>query len=133
MTKTYYPQKEQEYVVYVRYLDHVFFSRCEPLLIKPQVREALGWLVYDCEKYVTLCWDRDAGPPTIKGGDPKASGLVLLKSDMLEFKKLEISSLPLQENQYCHLNSPEPISNSECALQPTERKTRNKQKGEMAT
>ena len=34
-----------------------------------------------CDEYVTLKWDRDAGPPTLKGGDSKASGLVLLCSD----------------------------------------------------
>jgi hypothetical protein len=57
--------------------------------MKPQVREAVGWLVYDCEKYITISWDRDSGPPTIHGGDAKASGLVLLKSNILELKKLE--------------------------------------------
>jgi len=35
-----------------------------------------------------LAWDRDAGPLTLKGGDPKASGLVLLRSDILEMKTI---------------------------------------------
>jgi hypothetical protein len=76
-------------LIYVRYLDHVLFSRCSALTMQPQVREAVGWLVYECEQYVTLCWDRDAEPPTLKRGDSKASGLVLLKTDILEMKKLE--------------------------------------------
>lgn len=57
--------------------------------MSPQVREAVGWLVYNCDQYLTITWDRDAKPPTLKGGDPKASGLVLLKSDILELKCFE--------------------------------------------
>lgn len=79
-------QKNSETIVYVRYLDHVFFSRCKPLVMKPQVRETVGWLTYECEDYITVSWDRDAGPPTLKGGDPKASGLVILKKLILEKK-----------------------------------------------
>jgi hypothetical protein len=75
--------------VYVRYLDHVVFNRSSALVMAPQTREAVGWLVYECSEYVILAFDRDAGPPTLKGGDPKASGLVLLKSDVLELKKFE--------------------------------------------
>lgn len=96
---------EFEGLVFVRYLDHVLFSRVSALAMKPQVRETVGWLVYECEYYITLTWDRDVGPPTLKGGDPKASGLVLLRSDMLEFKKL--GNPPLQKNLEYHLNCQE--------------------------
>jgi len=74
--------------VYVRYRDHVMYHRGNPEAMKPQTREAVGWLVHDCEEYIVICWDRDAGPPTLKGGDPKASGLVVLKSDIIEMKTL---------------------------------------------
>lgn len=120
-------------LVFVRYLDHVVYNRTSALVMKPQVREAVGWLVYECEYYITLTWDRDAEPPTLKGGDPKASGLVLLKSNILELKKLEASALPPQKNSYWHLNSESPISKPEYALRTTERKTREQTKGEMAT
>ena len=76
-------------LVYVRYLDHVLFSRCSPLALKPQIREAVGWLNYECEDYIILSWDKDAEPPTLKGGDPKASGLVLIKSDITELRNLK--------------------------------------------
>ena len=56
--------------------------------MKPQVREAVGWLVHEAPDYVVLSWDRDAGAPTLKGGDPKASGLVLLRSDILELMRV---------------------------------------------
>ena len=105
-------------LVFVRYLDHLLFNRSIALAMKPQVREAVGWLVYECEGYLTLTWDRDAEPPTLKGGDPKASGLVLLKSNIQELKRLD----PLQNNCYCHLNSASANSNSEYALQPKEAK-----------
>jgi len=76
-------------LIFVKYVDHVIFNRNLAFSMKPQVREAIGWIVYECSEYVTICNDRDAGPPTLKGGDAKASGLVLLKSDILELKKLE--------------------------------------------
>lgn len=74
--------------VYVRYRDHVLFHQSEPAVIKPQIREAIGWLLYENQDYITICWDRDAGAPTLKGGDPKASGLVLLRADILECRKI---------------------------------------------
>ena len=76
-------------LIFVRYVDHVLYNRSSALAMKPQIREAVGWLVYECEQYVTLSWDRDAEPPTLHGGDPKASGLVLLKSEILELKRLD--------------------------------------------
>ena len=115
-------------LIFVRYLDHVVFNRASALVMKPQVREAVGWLVYECDYYITLTWDRDAEPPTLKGGDPKASGLVLLKTDIQELKRLEAMAVPLQNNCYCHLNSPDATTKSEYALQPTERKTQPRTK-----
>lgn len=75
-------------VVCARYRDHVFFSRCDPTFMKPQIRETVGWLVYECEDYIIVSWDREVDRFTLKGGDPKASGLVLLRSDILELRTL---------------------------------------------
>jgi hypothetical protein len=75
-------------LVYVRYRDHVLYHRGDPVVMKPLVRECVGWLVNDSEDYIIVCWDRDAEPPTLKGGDPKASGVVLLRSEILEMKKV---------------------------------------------
>jgi hypothetical protein len=75
-------------MTYVRYRDHVIYHRSSPEAMMPQVREAVGWLVQECADYVIICWDRDAGPPTLKGGDPKASGLVVLRTDILEMKRI---------------------------------------------
>lgn len=76
-------------LVYVRYKDHVLYHRSKALAMAPQMRETIGWLVYECPDYITISWDRDAGSPTLKGGDPKASGLVVLKSDILELKRIK--------------------------------------------
>jgi len=104
-----------ETIVYVRYFDHVVFSRTSALMLSPQVREAVGWLVYECERYVTLSYDRDAGPPALKGGDSKESGLVLLKTDIIDFQRLCNASLLSESELY--LNTQKPLQKIECALQ----------------
>ena len=103
-----------EKVVFVRYIDHVMYNRTSALTMQPQVREAVGWLVYEAENYIIISYDRDAGPPTLHGGDPKASGLVLLNADILRmvsfWPELNLKSKPdKQETEY--------------AFRPTERKT----------
>jgi len=75
-------------LVFVRYRDHVLFHRAGAHTQAPQTRECVGWLVYEALDYIIVTWDRDANPPTLKGGDPKASGLVVLRSDILELKRL---------------------------------------------
>ncbi len=115
-------------LVFVTYQDHVLFNRSSALAVRPQVREAVGWLVYDCDCYVTISWDRDAEPPTLKGGDAKASGLVLLKTDIIKLTKL-----PLQKISEWQLNSPQTIVRDEYALKPNERKTRPSEKEKTET
>jgi hypothetical protein len=116
-------------LIFVRYRDHVLYNRNSALALQPQIREAVGWLVYNCELYVILSWDRDADPPTLHGGDPKASGLVLLKSDILILQKLKVCPLLLQKSFDWNLNRKQPIQESEYAFRPSERKTQ-KTKGE---
>jgi hypothetical protein len=113
-------------LIFIRYLDHVLYNRNSAIAMKPQTREAVGWIVYDCELYLTLTWDRDAEPPTLHGGDPKASGLVLLKTDILELQLLKVCSLPLQKSFDWNLNRKQPIQETEYAFRPSERKTQRK-------
>jgi len=75
-------------VFFIRYRDHVLYHLGDPISLKPQVRECVGWLIYDCADYIIICWDRDASPPTLKAGDSKASGLVVMRSDILEIKRI---------------------------------------------
>jgi hypothetical protein len=74
-------------LVFLRYRDHVLYSRIDPASIKPQVRECVGWLIYQSDEYVVVAWDRDT-KPTLRGEGLKASGLVLLCSDILELKRI---------------------------------------------
>lgn len=115
-------------LIFVRYVDHVAFNRSSALVMQPQTREAVGWLVYECDQYLTLMFDRDAMPPTLKGGDPKASGLVLLKSDILKIRRFCAYSAPLKETSECHLNSQETTSKTEYALQANGAKNSKKKR-----
>ncbi len=110
-------------LVFVRYCDHVLYNRASPFLMQPQIREAVGWLIYEAEQYIILSWDRDAGPPTLRGGDPKASGLVLLKSDIVRW--IKFCPQPLPKNLDLTLKSKQPIQESEYAFRTSERKTRS--------
>ncbi len=128
-SKTVYPQSfsgEWCGLIFVRYFDHVIFNRTSGLAMKPLLREAVGWLVYECDYYVTLIWDRDAEPPTLKGGDPKASGLVLLKSDIIALENLKVEAQISHGGVDRVLNSAQPIVKDEFAFRPSERKTLRK-------
>ena len=116
-------------LIFVRYVDHVIFNRTSAVTMKPQIREAVGWLVYECSDYLTLSWDRDAEPPTLVGGDSKASGLVLLRADILEFKKLAACRL-LQKNSECLLNSAAPTRRR---VRASAKGAKNSKNGEKAT
>jgi len=125
------PNQPFENLIYVRYLDHVLYNRSSALMMKPQTREAVGWLIYDCPEYIVLSWDKDADPPTLHGGDAKASGLVLLRTDIVRLVTFYPEPLPLQKSSNWSLNRKEPIQEDEYAFRPTERKTRSpKSKGE---
>ncbi len=89
------PLNSSQQLIVVRYLDHVLYNRTSAAAMKPQAREAIDWLLYDCELYIILTWDRDTEPPSLHGGDLKASGLVLLKSDILDLQLLKASAQPL--------------------------------------
>ncbi len=75
--------------VLAKYRDHVLYHRSNPDDVMPHTRECIGWMVYECPEYIVIAWDRDSGPPRIRGGDPKASGMVLLRGDILELRRLE--------------------------------------------
>ncbi len=114
-------------LIFVRYRDHVLYNRASAVLMQPQIREAVGWLIYEADQYIILSWDRDADPPTLHGGDPKASGLVLLKSDIVRSIKFYPHLLP---NLELNLKSKQSIHADESAFRrPSERKTHSS-KGE---
>jgi hypothetical protein len=73
-------------LMYVRYRDHVLFKKCNHSDMKPSVREAVGWLVLETNDAICICCDRSVEPlPCEK---PSESGLLILKSDVLERREI---------------------------------------------
>jgi hypothetical protein len=75
-------------LIHLVYRDHLRFNHAHPEMLKPVTREVVGWLVYECPDYVIINLDRSADPPTLKGGDPNADGRVLLRTEILELRRL---------------------------------------------
>jgi hypothetical protein len=108
--------------VYVRYKDHVLFKNIQQPIAEAVERETIGWLTRQNDEIMLIEHDRTIPNPQIPSG--QGNGVIILKSCIIEIRKL-----PLQKTLNCHLNSPETTNLSEYALQPTRRKTSNKQKG----
>ena len=74
-------------IVYVRYLDHVLFKDMDPgAYSEPFVRETVGWLASENERAIQVIWERQVGGGATR---QRATGLVVLKADILELKRLE--------------------------------------------
>jgi hypothetical protein len=106
-------------ILYVRYKDHVLY-RNNKQVENPAERETVGWLTQQTEELLCIQHDR-----TVKGpNNPKgtASGLLILKSCILE-----VQQIPLQNIPNWTLNSQgNKETNVEYALQPKKRKTQPK-------
>ena len=79
---------EDPNLIYVKYLDHVLFRNTNPSLFKPQVRKAIGWLVKEDDKAIFIIFDGPEERLPYEKLDP-SSGLIILKSEILEMKKIE--------------------------------------------
>jgi hypothetical protein len=106
--------------VYVRYKDHVLFKNISQPTAEAIERETIGWLSKENSELILVEHDRTVPDNRLPSG--QGSGVIILKSCILE-----IHELPLQKSSDCHLNSTETIDKGEYALQPTKRKTPNKQ------
>jgi hypothetical protein len=85
-------------------------------------RETIGWLSKENGEIILVEHDRTM--PNLQLNRGQGSGLIILKSCILEIRKL-----PLQESSGWHLNSQKTTDKAEYALQPTKRKTHSNQKG----
>lgn len=79
-------------IVYMRYRDHVLFRNTNHALYKPALRETVGWLQKESTEAVWILWERSLEPLPHERNPAKESGLVLLKSDVIEIRRL-----PLQD------------------------------------
>lgn len=106
--------------VYIRYKDHVLFKNVAKPIEDPAERETLGWLTQETDELLCIQHDRTAENPHRSSGT--ASGLLLLKSCILE-----IRMLPLQDFLSGSINCQNNIVNTaEYALQSPKRKTQPK-------
>ena len=112
--------------VYIRYKDHVLFKNIQQPMEEAMERETIGWLSKENGEIILVEHDRTMPNLQLNGG--QGSGLIILKSCILEIREL-----PLQESSRWRLNSQETTDKAEYALQPTKRKTRINQKGTGAT
>jgi len=103
-------------VVYIRYLDHVLFKNTPEAVKVAAERETIGWLTHENGKL--LCIENDRTLNELPYSSGSGSGLVLLKSCILE-----IRALPLQKFSGLTLISRNTdITNAESALQTNKRK-----------
>lgn len=76
-------------LVRVRYRDHLLFRNIDPEKTKPILRETVGWLWRESPEAVLILWDRSVSPLPQGRIEPKASGLVILRSEIVSLRRLE--------------------------------------------
>lgn len=107
-------------IVYIRYKDHVLFRNTAKPVNDVAERETVGWLTHENKEHV--CVEHDRTIENLQYTSGTGSGLVLLKSCILE-----IRALPLQKFQRGSLSCQnDKTTIAECALQNAKRKTQPK-------
>jgi len=107
-------------VVYIRYKDHVLFRNTVKPLKDAAERETLGWLTQQNSEL--LCIQNDRTIESLQHSSGTASGLILLKSCILEIRPLPLQKIP-SGSINCQNNI---INNAEYAPQNPKRKTQPK-------
>jgi hypothetical protein len=106
--------------VYIRYRDHILYRNTQEALEDAAERETIGWLTQENKEL--LCVQHDRTVEELKYTSGTASGLVLLKSCILE-----IRALPLQNpSRWPLISRNTDINNAESALQSAKRKIQPK-------
>ena len=83
-------------IVYVCYWDHVLFKDTNVDLCCPMLRETVGWLDHEDSTCVRIVWERMAN--SLIEADKKSTGLVILKSAILQFKiEGKVNQTPARE------------------------------------
>jgi hypothetical protein len=107
-------------VAYIRYMDHVLYKNTPKAVKEAAERETVGWLTHENDKF--LCVENDRTIDELPYSSGSGSGLVLLKSCILE-----IRALPLQKNSGWSLISRNTnFRDAESALQTKKRKIQPK-------
>lgn len=81
------PNSHSKGLVYVRYRDHIELRNVYPkFYFDPHEREAVGWLSYETNDIIYLTFDRSVKSLPFEAPE---SGLVILKSDVVERKEIK--------------------------------------------
>ena len=85
-------KKEREFsenrtITYVKYRDHILFRNCDSSEMKPCIREVVGWVTRENSEALCICSDMPIEP--FLHEKPKESGVIILKSDIIETHELE--------------------------------------------
>jgi len=107
-------------VVYIRYKDHVLFKNTPQPVKDAAERETVGWLTQETGELLCLQHDRTVESPHCSSGT--ASGLLLLKSCILEIRALPLQRIPSGSLIY----PDDKATTAEYALQTAKRKTQPK-------
>jgi len=76
-------------IVIVRYYDHILFKDAlSSGVLRPVVRETVGWLEYENTEYLRIVWERYAEPIIGEESRLRTTGLAIRKSDIIELRKL---------------------------------------------
>ena len=74
-------------LVYIRYRDHILFRNSNPkLYFDVNMREAVGWLIYESEKFLCISNDRSIYPLP---NEECESGFSIIKSDIEELREIK--------------------------------------------
>ena len=76
------------FLFHVRYLDHVLFKNVDSGLCKPVMREVVGWLVKENDEAMWIVCERNVEKVSAQKVQACESGMVILKSGLLEIKKI---------------------------------------------
>jgi hypothetical protein len=74
-------------LTYIRYWDHVLFRNADPSLFNPVMREAIGWIVKNEDEVIVLVFDKSVHELPCEV-TTTASGMVILKHDIVEMKQI---------------------------------------------
>ncbi|MCW4047895.1 MAG: hypothetical protein NWE99_10135 [Candidatus Bathyarchaeota archaeon] len=86
-------QENADDFVYVLYLDHVLFRNADAGLFKPVLRETVGWLHRETADAIWVLWERSVKPLPHERSPATDSGLVLLRSDIVEMRRLPLQKI----------------------------------------
>ncbi|RLI46039.1 hypothetical protein DRO69_03970 [Candidatus Bathyarchaeota archaeon] len=107
-------------IVYIRYKDHVLYRNTPENLENAAERETIGWLTQETGEL--LCIQHDRTVESLNYSSGTASGLVLLKSCILEIRALPLQNFP-SGSINCRNDK---TTIAEYALQSAKRKTQPK-------